>query len=255
MKKVALITGGTRGIGLGIAKSLAPTCQLAVNDIHDEAVVAGVIAELKEYGNDVIYCKGDISNETHQKKIIEQINEHYGGLHVLVNNAGVAPKQRYDLLETTAESFDYVVNINLKGTFFLTQGIAKWMVRQKEQNPDYTGCIINITSMSATVASINRGEYCISKAGLSMMVALFAARLGEYDIPVYEIRPGIIKTDMTSGVKDKYDKLIGEGLTLQKRWGLPEDVGKVVSAIVSGNFPYSTGNVFMVDGGLTVGRL
>ena len=255
MKKVALITGGTRGIGFGIAKSLAPGCHLAVNGVRDEAEVSDALAELKKFGNEVIYCRGDISKETHRKRIIEEINLHYGCLHVLVNNAGVAPKQRKDLLETTPESFEYVINTNLQGTFFLSQEIAKWMVRQKEKDPEYSGCIINITSVSSTMASINRGEYCIAKAGLSMMSALFAVRLGEYDIPVYEIRPGIIKTDMTSGVKEKYDKMIAEGLTLQKRWGLPEDVGKAVSAIVSGGFPYSTGSVFMVDGGLGISRL
>ena len=234
---------------MGIAKSLASTCQIAVNDIHDESLVSGIITGLKEYGNDVIYCKGDISNESDRKKIIKQIDEHYGCLHVLVNNAGVAPKERKDLLETTAESFDYVVNINLKGTFFLTQAVANWMIRQKEKNSDYSGCIVTISSISATLASINRGEYCISKAGLSMMSSLFAVRLGEYDIPVYEIRPGIIKTDMTSGVREKYDKLISEGLTLQKRWGLPEDIGKAVVFFVSEDAKNITGQVLHVNGG------
>jgi len=158
-------------------------------------------------------------------------------------------------LETSPESFDYVLNTNLRGTFFLTQEVANWMVKQKEGNPDYEGSIINITSVSSTVASINRGEYCIAKAGLSMMSSLFSARLGEFNIPVYEVRPGVIYSDMTRGVKEKYDKLIAEGLTVQKRWGTPDDVGKAVSAIAAGGFPYSTGSVFMVDGGMTVWRL
>ncbi len=255
MKKVALITGGTRGIGFGIAKSLTSNCRIAVNGIRTEAEAAESIAELKKYGNDVIYCRGDISNEAHRKNIIDQLKKHFGCLHVLVNNAGVAPKQRKDILETSPESFDFVINTNLRGTFFLTQELAGWMVEQKKADANYNACIINITSVSSTMPSVNRAEYCISKAGLSMMSSLFSARLGEFDIPVYEIRPGVIYSDMTSGVKEKYDKLINEGLTLQKRWGTPEDVGKAVSAIVSGGFPYSSGSVFMVDGGMTVYRL
>jgi NAD(P)-dependent dehydrogenase (short-subunit alcohol dehydrogenase family) len=163
--------------------------------------------------------------------------------------------QRKDLLETTPESFEYVINTNLQGTFFLTQEIANWMVRQKENDPGYSGCIINITSVSSTMASINRGEYCIAKAGLSMMSALFAVRLGEYDIPVYEIRPGIIKTDMTSGVKEKYDRLIDGGLTPIRRWGQPDDIGRAVVAIAEGYLPFSTGEVINVDGGFHLHRL
>jgi NAD(P)-dependent dehydrogenase (short-subunit alcohol dehydrogenase family) len=255
MKKVALITGGTRGIGFGVAKNLASTCHLAVNGIRAETEVEEAIDELKKSGNTVIYCRGDISNEDQRKSIVEKVRKHFGCLNILVNNAGVAPKQRKDLLETSPESFDYVLNTNLRGTFFLTQEVANWMVKQKEGNPDYEGSIINITSVSSTVASINRGEYCIAKAGLSMMSSLFSARLGEFNIPVYEVRPGVIYSDMTRGVKEKYDKLIAEGLTVQKRWGTPDDVGKAVSAIAAGGFPYSTGSVFMVDGGMTVYRL
>ena len=157
-----------------------------------------------------------------------------GSLHVLVNNAGVAPKERKDILEATEESFDDVISTNLKGPYFLTQKAANWMIEQKKNDPTFTGCIINISSISATVASVNRGEYCISKAGISMATQLFAVRLGEFNIPVFEVRPGIIRTDMTAGVKEKYDKLIEEGLCVQKRWGEPEDVGKVVAALAKG---------------------
>ncbi len=178
-----------------------------------------------------------------------------GKLNVLVNNAGIAPRERLDILETNEESFEEVISTNLKGTFFLTQLAANWMIGQKKSDRGFEACIINISSISATVASINRGEYCISKAGLSMTTQLFAARLGEFDIPVYEVRPGIISTDMTAGVQEKYDKLIENDLCVQKRWGYPDDVGKAVAAFALGNFPYSTGQVMMVDGGLTLPRL
>ena len=255
MKKVALVTGSTRGIGFGIAKILSGNCDLAINGVREEHAAEEAISELRKQGNDVIYCRGDISNESDRKSIINQIRDHYGYLNCLINNAGVAPLERKDILETTPESFNRLIQTNLQGPFFLSQEAANWMILQKAENPEFDACIINITSVSSTMASVNRGEYCISKAGLSMMSSLFAVRLGEYDIPVFEIRPGIIKTDMTSGVQAKYDKLISEGVTVQKRWGLPEDVGKAVAAIISGNFNYSTGSVFMVDGGLNISRL
>jgi NAD(P)-dependent dehydrogenase (short-subunit alcohol dehydrogenase family) len=176
-------------------------------------------------------------------------------LNLLVNNAGVAPKIRADLLETSEESYDYVVDTNLKGVFFLTQLFARDMVAAKKTTASFSGAIINITSISATVVSINRGEYCIAKAGLSMLSQLFASRLGAENIPVYEVRPGVIKTDMTSGVTAKYDKLIAEGLCVQSRWGVPDDIGRAVAALARGDFPFSTGQVIMVDGGLTMPRL
>jgi 3-oxoacyl-[acyl-carrier protein] reductase len=256
MKKVALITGGTRGIGLGIARSLAEEgCDLALNGIRDESKVENVLTDLRDAGNEVIYCQGDISESSIRSEIVGKVKEHFGRLNVLVNNAGVAPKERKDILEATEESYEYVLKTNLQGPYFLSQAAANWMVEQKEADTSFKGCIINISSISATVVSINRGEYCIAKAGLSMATQLFAARLGEYNIPVYEIRPGVIETDMTSAVKEKYDKLIEEGLTVQKRWGSPADVGKAVAALVQGDFPYSTGQVIMIDGGLTMPRL
>ena len=256
MKRVALITGGSRGIGFGIAKQLAINgFDIAINGTRDIADVSDAIKNLKVFGNDVMYCRGNISSSTDREKIIQQVSDYFGKLHVLVNNAGVAPKQRNDILIATEESFDDVISINLKGTYFLTQNIANWMIEQKKDDHEFAGCIINISSMSATVASVNRGEYCISKAGLSMATQLFAVRLGEFNIPVFEIRPGIIHTDMTAGATQKYDKLIAEGLCVQQRWGEPEDVGKVAAALAKGDFMYSTGQVIMVDGGLTIPRL
>jgi 3-oxoacyl-[acyl-carrier protein] reductase len=256
MRRVALITGGSRGIGLGIAKQLAQNnFDLVINGTRAADEVDVVLQELKNFGGDVIYCRGNISSSEDHKNILQQAKDHYHKVHVLVNNAGVAPKERKDILEATEKSFEEVLSVNLRGTYFLTQHIANWMIEQKKIDKTFNGCIINISSMSATVASVNRGEYCISKAGLSMATQLFAVRLGEFDIPVYEVRPGIINTDMTSGVKEKYDKLIEAGLCLQKRWGEPEDVGRVVASLAKGDFMYSTGQVIMVDGGLTIPRL
>jgi NAD(P)-dependent dehydrogenase (short-subunit alcohol dehydrogenase family) len=255
MKKVALITGGSRGIGFGIAEQLAQQgFDLAVNGVRPEGEVETAMQKLQSYGHGVIYCPGDISSSPGRKKILQAVRNHYGRLHVLVNNAGKAPKERKDILEATEESFDDLISTNLKGTYFLTQQAANWMIEQKKQDNPFRGCIINITSVSATLASVNRGEYCISKAGLSMATQLFATRLGEFDIPVFEVRPGVIHTDMTAGVIKKYDQMIEEGLCLQKRWGEPEDVGKVVAALARGDFGYSTGQVFLVDGGMTIPR-
>jgi len=256
MRKVALVTGGSRGIGYGIVKNLASQgFDIAINGVRPAAAVDDVIRNIRQLGVDTIYCQGDIARREDRTNILQEVEKHYGRLNVLVNNAGMAPRERRDILSAGEECFDEVIATNLKGTYFLTQAVANRMIRQKESDKDFTGCIINITSMSSTVASINRGEYCISKAGLSMVTKLFAVRLGEYNIPVYEIRPGIISTDMTAGTKEKYDRMIGEGLCLQKRWGLPDDIGKMVAALAAGSFPYSTGQVFMADGGLTIQRL
>lgn len=255
-KPVALITGGSRGIGYGCAEHLgAAGFDLVINGVRDEAAVTNNLDRLREKGCDVLYCRGDVAVPSDRDQILSRIKAHYGGLHVLVNNAGVAPKQRLDILETTQENYDRVMDINLKGAFFLTQAAANWMIDQKQKDPQFFRCIINISSISASVASINRGEYCIAKAGMSMITKLFAVRLSEFDIPVYEIQPGIIETDMTAGVKDKYDQLIGEGLCLTRRWGFPDDVGKAAAALATGEFPYSTGQGVMVDGGLTIPRL
>lgn len=258
MKPVALITGGSRGIGLGIAKALAGEgIDLAINGVRPEEDVAETLIELRDLGAEVHYCRGNISSAEDRSTILQTIRDKFGRLNFLVNNAGIAPKQRVDLLEASEESFDNVMGINLKGAYFLSQEAAKWMIEQKSTDSSFAASIINIGSISATMASVNRGEYCIAKAGIAMMTQLFADRLGKEDIPVYEIRPGVTKSDMTANpeVTAKYDKLIAEGLTITPRWGTPEDVGKAVVALCRGDFPYSTGNVLMVDGGMTIPRL
>ncbi len=255
MSKNALITGGTRGIGLGIAKEMAREgFNLALNGVREEAYISEV-SELRAFGVDVIYCQADISKEKDRSSLVSKVFGHFGQLHVLINNAGVAPADRKDLLVTTEESYDRVMNINLKGPFFLTQEIANHMVECRKANTKFSGCIINIGSVSATLVSIQRGEYCVSKAGMSMMTQLFAVRMGEFGVPVYEVRPGVIETDMTAGVINKYQELRDQGLFVEQRLGVPGDIGKVVAGLANNAFPYSTGNVIVVDGGLTIPRL
>jgi 3-oxoacyl-[acyl-carrier protein] reductase len=256
MKRVAFITGGSRGIGFGIAVQLAQAgFDVAINGVRPEAAVRESLEGLKSLGSDVIYVQGDVASKEARTRMLGEINEYYGRLHVLINNAGIAPRERKDILEATEESFSHLLQTNLQGPYFLTQGVANWMLQQQNQDNSFAGCIVNVSSISATVASVNRGEYCVAKAGLSMATQLWATRLGEFNIPVYEVRPGIIRTDMTAGGTEKYDKLISEGLTVQNRWGTSEDVGKAVAALAKGDFPYSTGQVIMVDGGLTLSRL
>lgn len=249
-EEVALVTGSRRGIGLGVAVSLAREGFNVVLNGTSPAEAAGqAIQEVEAAGGRVKYVQADISSKTEREGLISETRTLFGRLDILVNNAGVGPEVRKDILEATEESFDRLISINLKGPYFLTQLAAKWMIQQKRDNPDVDPKIINISSMSAYTASTHRGEYCVSKAGISMMTKLFASRLAEYGIGVYEIRPGIIATDMTTPVKDRYDKLIAEGLTPIKRWGYPEDIGRAVSAIALGHFPFSTGEVFNIDGG------
>ena len=274
MSKIALVTGGSRGIGFGIAEKLAAEkWDLVINGVRDESAVTEPLAKLRAYGVRVGYARGDVGSAEGRAAILKATRDFVAASpsaagvdptrypllatrsFLLVNNAGVAPKVRADLLETSEESYDYVVNTNLRGVFFLTQAFARDMVAAKKADPAFSGCIVNITSISATVVSINRGEYCIAKAGQSMMSQLFATRLGADGISVYEVRPGVIKTDMTAGVTDKYDKLIANGLCVQPRWGFPDDVGKAVASLARGDMPFSTGQVIMVDGGLTIPRL
>lgn len=256
--RVALITGGSRGIGYGIAEKLAAEkWDLVINGVRTEAEVGEALGRLRDTGVRVHYAPGDIARPEGRAAILAAVREFAGGatVNLLVNNAGVAPKARADLLETTEESYDHVLNTNLKGTFFLTQAIAREMLAAKKSDPAFRAAIVNITSISATVISTNRGEYCLAKSGLSMLTQLFAVRLGADAIPVYEVRPGVIKTDMTAGVTAKYDRLIADGLCVQPRWGQPADVGCAVAALARGDLPYSTGQVVMVDGGLTLPRL
>jgi NAD(P)-dependent dehydrogenase (short-subunit alcohol dehydrogenase family) len=256
VKRVALVTGGTRGIGLGIARCLAEEgFDLVLCGLREEPRVAPALEELRKKGAEALYVLADVGEKPDRERLITAVRERFGRLHVLVNNAGVAPAVRADLLEAGEESFDRLLRINLRGPYFLTQAVARWMIDQKRSQPGFSGCIVNVTSMSATVASTNRGEYCMSKAGLAMATRLWAVRLAEFDIPVYEVRPGIIRTDMTAAVADRYDRLIGEGLVPQARWGEPEDVGRVVAMLARGELTYSTGAVLVVDGGLTIPRL
>ncbi len=255
-KSVALVTGGAQGIGYGIAKALAAEgMDLAIADIQAETDHRDAMDALRANGGSVLYCEGDISSSEDRSAMLAKINETYGKLNVLVNNAGVAPKVRLDLLEATEESYERVMRINLQGPYFLSQSVANWMIDQQKADSDFQGCIINVSSISATVVSIARGEYCVSKAGVAMMTKLFAVRLAEFNIPVYEIRPGLIKTPMTAGVREKYDKLIAEGLLPQKRWGTPDDVGKAAAMMARGDLPYSTGQAVNVDGGFEIVRL
>jgi len=259
MKRVALITGGSRGIGFGISQCFAREgLDLAICGVRAEEQVSEAIGQLRTLGSQVLYCQADVSDSGMRKHLIKSIQDHYGRLHILVNNAGVAPAERKDVLEATEESFERVLRINLQGPHFLCQEVANWMIQQKQTQDDFSGCIINITSISATIASPNRAEYCISKAGLGMSTKVWAVRLAEFGIAVFEVQPGIIRTDMTSlpAVQTKYNTLISKGgLLLQPRWGTPEDVGKAVVMLVRGDLPYSTGQVISVDGGMRVERL
>ena len=256
MSPVALVTGGTRGIGLGIARALAAGgFDLALCGVRAEMEVAPVLGELRAGGAAAEYFRADIGVRSDRERLVSEVRERLGRLHVLVNNAGVAPQARVDLLEAGEDSFERLLRVNLQGPYFLTQAVARWMLEQKRADTGWAGCVVNVTSVSATVASTNRGEYCVSKAGLAMASQLWAARLAGEGIPVYEVRPGIIRTDMTAGVVEKYDRLIGDGLVPQGRWGTPEDVGRVVAALARGDAPYSTGAVVVVDGGLTIPRM
>jgi NAD(P)-dependent dehydrogenase (short-subunit alcohol dehydrogenase family) len=256
MNKIAFITGGTRGIGFGIAMALGKAgFDLALNGMRNEGEVADALEEVRKLGVNVAYFQGNIAVREDRQAMFDKILSHFGAVNVLVNNAGIAPRERADILHAKEEIWDEVMDINLKGPYFLTQLFASYFVEMKMKNPLFEASIINISSISAFVASVNRGEYCISKAGIAMATKLWANRLGEYDIPVYEIQPGIIKTDMTAGVVEKYDKLFQEGITLQRRWGLPDDVGKVAAMLAQGNMPYATGQAIKVDGGLHIQRL
>lgn len=254
--KVALVTGGARGIGLGIAMKLAEAgFTLAISGRRVLPQVEPALDQIRQLSADSIYVQADVSSGDDRQRLLTTVEESLGRLDVLVNNAGIAPRVRADILEAQEESFDEVIATNLKGPYFLTQAAAAWMIRQRPGDASTHRAIINISSVSATVASVNRGDYCISKAGIAMATRLWAVRLAEYGIGVYEVRPGIIETDMTAAAKGKYDALIEEGLLLEKRWGTPADVGRAVRLLATGELPYATGAVLVLDGGLTVARL
>ncbi len=244
---VALITGAARGIGAAVAAKLAQTgWNVAVLDVIE---AQETMAAVEAAGRTGLAVVGDVTSAADRQRALARIEETFGRLDVLVNNAGVPPKVRADILEITEQSYDRVMNINLKGPFLLTQAVANRMIRQRPERPDDWMCIVNISSVSAYAATPARSQYCISKAGVSMATKLWAARLAEHAIGVYEIRPGIIATDMTAPVKAKYDKLIAEGLTPIRRWGTPADVADAVAACVAGELRFSTGEVINVDGG------
>jgi len=254
--KAAIITGASRGIGFAIAKQLYNDgCNIAILDLADEAVVE---ATLKENGLDesrTLYVKGDLTKEESRNELIAKTVEKFGAIDILVNNAGVAPRVRADLLDMTEDSFDFVMGVNVKGNLLLTQAVAKQMIAQP-MGKKRKGVIVNISSCSAYTSSINRGEYCVSKAGVAMLTKLFADRLASEAINVFEVRPGIIATDMTSKVTEKYDKLIHEqGILPIARWGTPEDVAGAVSALCDERLCYCTGDIINADGGFHIQRL
>jgi len=259
---VAVITGAGQGIGRGIALQLAAAgFDIVANDIIADPTnldkgLYEVQQRVAELGRRCLPVQGDVSDRADHAKLIEATLAEFGGIDLLVNNAGVAPKVRMDILDTTEESYDRLMRINARGPIFLTQAVAKQMIAQVQAGDrPYKPVIIFSTSVSAEYSSTARMEYCTSKAALSMAARVFAHRLAEYDICVFEIRPGIILTDMTGVVKDKYDKMIAEGLLPQARWGLPEDIGKAVVGLASGNFGYSTGQIIEVGGGFGIPRL
>ncbi len=263
----AIVTGARRGIGKAIAVELARNgFNIVLNDIelnprvtpdarqHD-VQIDEVKQKIESLGRKACICLADISHATERQALLKCSESALGTIHLLVNNAGIAPSKREDILSTSEESFDKVISVNLKGTFFLTQLVANRMVEKTKAGYSHPFKIINISSISAYTSSPHRAEYCISKAGVSMSTKLYADRLAEYGINVYEIRPGIIATDMTKSVQKKYDELIESGVTPIRRWGVPEDVAKAISAIACGALQFSTGEVINVDGGFHLRRL
>lgn len=256
-KKVAVVTGSRRGIGLGIARMLAKEgYETVLSAVSPAESAQGILDELAGEGLSACYIPCDISKGPDRERLLDTAIARFGRLDVLVNNAGVAPLSRLDLLETTEESFERLMRVNCEGTFFMAQAGAKRMIALQQKGiADYHPRMVNIASISSYTSSVNRGEYCVSKAGISMVTQLFADRLAEYGIPVFEVRPGIIMTDMTAGVTEKYQKLIEGGVTPIKRFGQPEDVADCVKAAVSGLLDFATGTVLNADGGFHIRRL
>jgi NAD(P)-dependent dehydrogenase (short-subunit alcohol dehydrogenase family) len=257
-RRTAIVTGASRGIGRGIAESLAGRgYRIAINYNRNAEAAEQAKQAVEAAGGEALIVQADVAEADDRRRLVEQTVDAFGPIDVLVNNAGVAPSERADLLDASEQSFDRLVRINLKGPYFLTQLVARHMLDADGPPADAPGrVIVNVSSISAYTASVNRGDYCITKAGISMSTKLWATRLAEHGINVYEVQPGIIATDMTSGVKEKYDHLIGEqGITPIRRWGTPEDVGRAVLAAAEGYLPFSTGEVINVDGGFHLHRL
>ena len=255
MRSVALVTGASRGIGRAIARELAGEgYAVCVNYCQHRQEAEDLAEELRCGGQDAVAVQADVASRSAVETMVRTVERELGPVTLLVNNAGVAPRVRADLLEMSEESFDYVLGVNTKGNMFLTQAVAKQMIRQ-EPLDGRKGVIVNVSSCSSVVSSVNRGEYCVSKAGVSMLTTLYADRLAQEGILVHEVRPGVIATDMTSAVQDKYDKMIGDGMFPIARWGTPQDVANAVSALCSDKFLYTTGNYIDVDGGFHIKRL
>ena len=257
IQPVAIVTGGSRGIGRAIAVELAAAGHAVVVNFNSNAAAAAeVVAEIQSAGGRAVAAQASVAETTDRENLLAAALEHFGRVDVLVNNAGITSRGRNDLLSATEESWDAVFDTNLKGAFFLSQLVANQIIAQDEQAREPRGGrIVNISSISAFATSTNRGDYCIAKAGTEMMTWLFAERLAEHDILVYDICPGVIASDMTAPVQEKYDKLIAEGLSPIRRWGRPEDVAGAVRAVVDGTFPFSTGQRIHVDGGFHIRRL
>jgi len=258
---VAIVTGGSRGLGRGIAVRLAELGFSIILNYAGNAAAAAETVDLcrsrqSQLDQRFIPFQADMAVQDQRLRLVEQTLDALGRIDVLVNNAGIGPQVRADVTETTVESFNHVLRVNLEGPFFLTQAVVRyWLSRQPDAILPHGFSVVNVSSISADTASLNRGEYCISKAGLAMVTQLWAVRLASSRIHVFELRPGVMATDMTSGVKEEYDRMMGEGLVPQNRWGQPDDVGKAVAALVSGSFPYSTGEVIYLDGGMHLRRL
>jgi NAD(P)-dependent dehydrogenase (short-subunit alcohol dehydrogenase family) len=254
MRPVAIITGGARGIGLGIARQLAQAgWDLALNGMRPPDDVLQPLEELRRHPITVEYFRGDVSSAADRQQLVTRTLERFGRIDSLINNAGITSPGRKDLLDATEESFDQVMGVNLKGPFFLTQLVAREMVARPAAADDAVRrSIIFVSSISGEFVSTNRGDYCLSKSALGMATRLWAARLALHEIDVFEVSPGVIRSDMTAAVTEKYDHLIADGLTLQRRWGKSEDVGKAVRALVTGQIPYATGQVLRIDGGMTI---
>ncbi|MCA9260817.1 MAG: 3-ketoacyl-ACP reductase [Planctomycetales bacterium] len=251
-RRVALVTGGSRGIGLGIAHALASEgWNLVVNGMRPEEQVSEALEKLRDAGGEVAYVPGNVANGDDRRRLVEQIRNRFGQLHLLVNNAGITSPGRKDLLEATRDSFEQVFAVNFKGPALLAQMCARWMREQRVQDPQYAGAIVNMSSISAEIPSVNRGDYCLSRAVLSAAGLQWAKRLSGEGVKVFEIRPGVIRTDMTAAVTEKYDRLIADGLTAERRWGEPQDVGRAVATLVREGSPFVTGTLILVDGGLT----
>lgn len=273
INRVALVTGAGRGIGRGIAVAMAERgWAVVVNYRGNAEAAAETVRQVKQAGGRGLAVQADVASAADRDRLVETVLREFGRIDLLVNNAGMAPRQRVDVLEASEASYDEVMAVNLKGPFFLTQRVAKAMIALIEAGmfeadkadadggtSAYSGwfrpTIVNVGSLSAYTSSTNRAEYCLSKAGVAMMTALYADRLAGYGIHVYEVRPGIIETDMTHGVRERYDSLIAAGLTPIRRWGQPEDVARAVVALAEGALPFSTGEVINVDGGFHLRRL